>query len=70
MSKQWKMVAFTLYLDHTGIYIMDVFSIFYIAFVYRWTRNGMPLPITDDNFADMESIKVKINYKNNKKFKI
>ncbi|XP_065884452.1 uncharacterized protein [Dysidea avara] len=24
---------------------------------HRWTRNGMPLPITDDNFADMESIK-------------
>ena len=28
--------------------------------VHRWTRDGMPLPITDDNFADMESIKVKI----------
>ena len=25
--------------------------------VCRWTRSGMPLPITADDFGDMESIK-------------
>jgi ectoine hydroxylase-related dioxygenase (phytanoyl-CoA dioxygenase family) len=25
---------------------------------HRWHRNGMPLPITDDSFGNMESIQV------------
>ena len=32
-------------------------SITYLPGSHRWHRDGMPLPITADDFADMESIK-------------
>ena len=34
----------------------------FATFVLRWHRNRMPLPITDDTFGDMESIKKVIFY--------
>jgi ectoine hydroxylase-related dioxygenase (phytanoyl-CoA dioxygenase family) len=32
-------------------------AITYIPGSHRWHRDGRPLPITDENFADMDSIK-------------
>ena len=32
--------------------------IHYIPGSHEWTRDGMPLPVTDFDFKDMESIKV------------
>ena len=33
----------------------------YVPTSHGWNRNGMPLPITDPKFGDMESIKSVLN---------
>ncbi|CAL4062530.1 unnamed protein product [Meganyctiphanes norvegica] len=41
----------------------------YIPGSHRWTRNGNPLPVTDFNFKDMESIKTILTEEEKKQFK-
>ncbi|XP_033758538.1 probable alpha-ketoglutarate-dependent hypophosphite dioxygenase [Pecten maximus] len=44
-------------------------GLYYVPGSHRWTRNGNPLPVTDFNFADMESIQTILTEEEKQQFK-
>lgn len=44
-------------------------TLYYIPGSHRWTRDGKPLPVTDFNFKDMESIMTVLTEEEKKEFK-